>query len=934
MPRRSQKKNQPSVDDRLHADVKLLGQLLGDVLIEQEGEAFLNLEEKVRLLCKSFRTSGKEALRREFISILETLSLDDAHNLLRAFGTYFHLVNVAEQYHQIRRERHQAKSGGESVRSIHAAIKAFARRGVTAAELQSLLSRLVIQPTLTAHPTEALRHTVLRKRRHIALVLERLDNETHSPREKKEILSDLHYQITSLWQTDETRSTKLTVRDEVQSHLYYLERVFFPVLPMLYAELEESLAEFYPDDSFTIPPFLTIHSWTGGDRDGHPFVTHSVTRDTLRYLKVTILRKYLQSVDAAILGLSISLSRAAASQAIIASVDADEQTFGKEVIEKEWAGKNRNEVYRIKLRYMYYRLQCTITSLEQETEHPVRYLNESEYIADLKLIEQSLRENKGESIAAHTLMPMIHQAEIFGFSFITLDIRQHSSKHEAAIDEITQSLRLLEKPYKTFSESERIAWLSSEIESRRPMIPYKLPFSEETSEIVQTFRQIRRSLEEISRRAIDTYIISMTESASDVLEALFFAEEAGLIRHLENDDLESDLNIVPLFETIDDLERSPKLLESLFELPVYRKHLRARGNVQEVMIGYSDSSKDGGLMMSSWALYQAQLALKACAKKFNIDLRLFHGRGGTVGRGGGAPVHEAILAQPDGTVDGNIKITEQGEIISAKYTLPLVARRNLELVTTAVLDASLPDIKKNTPLPKSWSSLMTLIAAESQRTYRALIYEQPTFAEFFREATPIDIIEQMEIGSRPSRRGEKKRIEDLRAIPWVFAWMQNRAALPSWFGVGSGLEAALAEPNGIKTLRAMYRDWRFFKSLVDNVEMMLFKADMHVAAEYARLVSNKPLAEKMFATLTDEFERTVHLILKITDQQSLLEKNLELRETIALRNPYIDPMSYIQVLWLKKYRNGTKLSDTEKDELLKLLRTSVNGVAAGIRNTG
>ncbi|MFQ3596890.1 MAG: phosphoenolpyruvate carboxylase [Chloroherpetonaceae bacterium] len=918
-------------DEALQRDVKLLGNLLGKVLIEQQGERFLELEEKIRLLCKEIRQNKSTERHAELIQLIDDIGFDDADNLVRAFGTYFHLVNVAEQFHQIRITRATEISQGALENSLAQTIQTLAEGGFSAEAVQELLNILSIEPTLTAHPTEALRHTILRKRRQVALFLERLENPSHSLQEREAIIEQLVALITSLWQTDEVRSSKLTIQDEVVGHLYYFERVFFDVLPKVYQSLETALKLHYPNFAFQIPPFLTLHSWTGGDRDGHPFVTHSVTKQTLESMKAAVLGKYVAAIENAILHLSISTARAPISPELAESIRLDEARFGRDAIAHEWAGRNYNEAYRIKLRFISYRLKKMLDDLKHETVSGVGYADEQELLGDLHVIYSSLTAHKGAALAALLIKPLIRQVEIFGFSFITLDIRQHARKQESALDEITAHLRLLPKPYRDMTESDRVQWLVSELQSRRPMIPYKLPFSDETNELIATFRQIRRSRESISKRAIDTYIISGTDSTSDVLEAMLFAKEAGLFRHCDDDSVECDLHIVPLFETIDDLRRAGGLLEELFSLPIYRKAIVAQNNLQEVMIGYSDSSKDGGLIASSWELYKAQIALKAVADTFGVSLKLFHGRGGTVGRGGGLPAHQAILAQPLGTVGGKIKITEQGEIISAKYMLPQIAERNLELVTSAVILAS--SIPKQTATKLEWRHALEAISVASMKAYRHLVYEQEDFPQFFREATPIDVIEQMEIGSRPARRTAKARVEDLRAIPWVFSWMQNRATLPSWYGAGSGLQGALDKGIERELLQEMYESWAFFRSLLDNIQMILAKSDLLVAREYASLVSDKELCEKFFAQIEREFELTKSHLLVITKQSDLLENNPALRKSLRLRDPYIDPMSYIQVAALKRYRGQTK-TDEEKQMYLKLLRTSVNGVAAGIRNTG
>ncbi|MFN3426598.1 MAG: phosphoenolpyruvate carboxylase [Candidatus Thermochlorobacter sp.] len=926
-----------AVDEFLQRDIRVLGNLLGQTLVEQESDSFLELEEKVRLLCKEIRLEKKDNLRTELMRLLESLTVEEAGNLVRAFGTFFHLTNVADQVHQARRDietlRQLAEAGKEPVLegSIYEVIARFKQSGISADELQALLSKLSIEPTLTAHPTEAVRQSVLLKRRNIASLLERLNQPNLTPNERNDTIDELAAIITALWQTDNVREGSLTVFEEVRNQLYYLENIFWDTLPKLYADLEKALSKFYPGYTFHIPPFLRIRSWTGGDRDGHPFVTHEVTRDTLRFLKSEVLKKYIASIEAAIIELSSSLNRVSVSEELKTSLARDEQAYGRNVIEAGWAGRNFNEPYRIKLRYVSYRLSQTLASLDAEHMLTGAYCSEEEFLDDLRVVERSLIANKGQRIANAQVRKLIRRAEIFGFSFFILDIRQHSSKHTQALDEIVSSLRLLPKRYSEMSEMEKREWLSQEIQTRRPLVPYKLSFSEETNEVMRTFRQIRRSLESISRRAIDTYIISMTAEVSHVLEVMLFAKEAALIRHTDSDDFQSDLNIVPLFETISDLQHADDFMRQLFEMPVYQKQLRARGMLQEIMIGYSDSSKDGGLLASNWALYNAQLRLKACAERYGVKLKLFHGRGGTVGRGGGAPVHQAILAQPKGTIDGRIKLTEQGEIISSKYATPHIATRNLELTTTAVMIASLDAMHEPDPKPE-WLHVMSEMSAAAFKAYRAFVYDNPRFVEYFYEATPIEIISEMKIGSRPSRRHGARRIEDLRAIPWVFAWTQSRATLPSWLSVSDGFDAVLANGTPMTLLQEMYEDWRFFRTLIDSMQMSLSKCDIRVAEEYSKLVSDAALGREIFHAIETRFYHTIDLICKITSQQMLLENNPILRRSLRAREPYIDPLSYIQVIAMKKYRSCN--NEEMRKKLLAVLRDSVNSVAAGIRNTG
>jgi phosphoenolpyruvate carboxylase len=934
MPHTKRSPNRSAADDPLHRDVKMLGIILGQTLTEQEGEAFFNLEESLRKHCKELRASEtvSDAMRNELLTEIQTLQSDEAYNLLRAFGTYFHLANVADQFHQVRLDRLRLLSNPILSGSIGETVERFKAEGISAAQVQQLLDTLSIEPTFTAHPTEATRHTVLQKRQLIASLLESLDSPNLTPRDRETHITTLHAIVTAMWQTDEIRSSRIKVSDEVRNQLYYLETVLYDTLPELYDEVHYHLTKHYPDTTFSIPPFLTLHTWTGGDRDGHPFVTHDVTRQTLQTHKASILTKYIQSLDELRIMLSPSTNLVAASPELVKSLEEDEALIGNAIADRFWVNKNPAEIYRVKLKHIYIRLKQTLADVEAESASPLAYANEDALLRDLRLMEKSLNDNLASRLVREALQPFIRRVELFGFYFTTLDIRQHSLRHENTISEITESLKLLATPYRDMAEADKISWLSAELSQLRPMIPYKLAFSDETNETISTFRQIRKSLESISRKAIDTYIISMTEGVSDVLEVLFLAKETGLFRHTASGSVESDLNVAPLFETIADLRGAASHLEKLFSLPIYQRQLAARGGVQEVMLGYSDSSKDGGLVASNWELYQTQTALKACAEKFGVTLKLFHGRGGTVGRGGG-PAHEAILAQPAGTIGGKIKITEQGEMIAAKYAMPDIARRTLELVTAAVMTASSDTQPKPPAELQTWLQVMSCVSRASQRAYRSLVYDDESFAAFFREATPIDIIEQMEIGSRPSRRGGQKRIEDLRAIPWVFAWMQNRATLPNWFGVGSGLADAVGHCTNLETLQAMYAGWPFFRTLLDNVQMTLFKSDMRVAKEYASLCHDKATSERLFESIESEFALTRRFILDITRQRDLLDENPQLQKSLQLRNPYIDPISYIQVTTLRKLREPDT-NEAERQSLLRILRMSINAIAAGLRNTG
>lgn len=910
---------------RLSQTIHLLGNLLGETIIEQEGQEIFDLEEEIRALTKAHRAGDEEAGRR-VVELTESLVQDIPRTfaILKAFTTYFQLVNLAEEQQRVRVLRQRAKAAAAKNvpmdETIAEAIHRLRQEGLNADDVRRLLERLYVMPVFTAHPTEAKRRSVLVKLKAIAEALHDLDVHDLLPDEEAEIVRLIREQIVALWQTDETRDRPPTVMDEVRNGLYYFETTLFDLIPQIYEEVQKALETYYPGEAFRVPPFLRFGSWMGGDRDGNPFVTPEVTEQTLREQKALILQLYAQEVEVLHGLLSMARTRVGFSGELLASIEADAALFPEE--RDEILRRFRLEPYRQKLAFVHRRLIATYEANQQpwENEHlpPQAYPDAETFLDDLQLIQESLMRNKGRVLAEGQLARLIRRVEVFGFHLATLDVRQHSERHTQAIAEIFARYHLAED-YTGLPEAEKVALLVQEIESPRPLTA-QLDFSQATNETVEVFRLIRRAQEHVAREAIQTYIISMTTAASNVLEALLLAKDAGLFGRID---------IVPLFETIEDLHAAPRIMEALFTNETYRRHLRARGNAQQIMIGYSDSNKDGGFLTANWELYKAQRALARVCEAHGIELTLFHGRGGSIGRGGG-PTNRAILAQPPESVRGRIRLTEQGEVISERYANPAIAHRHLEQVVHAVLLTS--GKRPSFPKEPEWAAIMDELAARAYATYRALV-EHPLFVCYFHQATPIDHIARLNIGSRPAKRKQTAGIDDLRAIPWVFAWTQSRVNLPGWYGLGYALETWTEEDPEprLARLQEMYRQWPFFRTVVDNAQMSLRKADLIIATLYATL-ADEETCTAIFEPIRAEYQRTERMILRVTGYRDLLDNEPWLQRSIRLRNPYVDPLNYIQVALLCRLRAAPPPGEAEKLEHAVLL--SVNGVAAGLRNTG
>ncbi len=941
----------------LRDDVRMLGNLLGNTIKRLEGEECFARVERFRTLCKAIHEGDDKESRQELFTLIDSLDLESGLKIIKAFLTYFDLINIAEQNHRVRRraQRESAGNGAFTRESMAELLERLARGGQQTADLESILDSLDIQVVFTAHPTEIVRRTVLLKQLELAELLYRKDHPPLTRRQRNKVEEGLKGVVESLWLTDHIIYFQPDVMDEVRYGLYHFENVVIDALLDVHADLLCRLRQGRRQGTDGMLPrqrFITCGSWIGGDRDGNPYVTPAITISTLEYHRSVILRRYLKDLETLFNQLSHSQNWTHSTDALSHSLAADASAMP--AIEERWSARFALEPFRRKLLFIQEKLKNT---LEQPASAgnlaPGRrdhYLQYQELRLDLELLFEALQEC-GCTDSLRTLERMLHTIDIFGFHLAKLDIRQHSQRHSQALHEITSRLGLLTPGYLNLSESQRLLWLNAEFQCRRPLFPAELRFSRETNDTVQVFRTMASCQDNFGQAALDTYIVSMTQQASDLLSILLFAREAGL--HDEKNYPERTISIVPLFETIEDLRRAPEIFETLLDNPVYKEYLCRRGNLQEIMIGYSDSGKDGGIVTSSWELYKAQRRLLEMSAERGIKLSLFHGRGGTIGRGGG-PTHTAILAQPEGTVSGRIKLTEQGEVISSKYALPDIAVSTFDRLAAAVIEASLPSRRQ--PLDKDFRrdvAFMEQFSADACHEYRDLVFGDPDFVNFFQQTTPINEIARLRLGSRPTRRKPGSHsINDLRAIPWVFAWTQSRYLLPAWYGFGTAFEQQLKDhgEERLELMRRLYRQWPFFKGLVSKVETSLTIADMDIASYYAeKLVDPPALKDKFFPRISLEYNKACQAVLAIQETNVLLENTEYLRRSIDLRNPYVDPLSYLQVAYLSKLRkrlalepdvsssqtsNLSEPSALDRDCLLEAVLMAINGVAVGLKSTG
>ncbi len=888
----------PTTPAELSRDIKLLGGLLGVIIREQHGDAAFEAVEQVRAAAKA-RRAGEPGAAEAMQRLIDAQDLSTYRVLIKAFTNYFQLTNIAEDQQRIRvlRERERA---GVLDESIGGAVRELQAAGVSADEMRAILNRISIRLVMTAHPSEAKRQEVLVKLRHIAETLALRDRIRLVPREEDTLRDTLAETIEELWQTRPTRTVRATLEDEVESGIYFITAVIMDSAVDLYDDLRRALQDAYPGEDWgELPLILHYASWIGGDRDGNPNVTPEVTLETLRTLREAARAVYLRALDSLSEHLTQSVDEAPVDPALAPPDDGSPGV---------------NEVYRARLRAIADRLAAS------------GYRSGDDLLADLRPLADSLRANHGERAANGALRRLIEKVRLFGLHLVPLDVREDARLHRAALDEIFRAYGLCDS-YQDASEEERQALLAREIANPRPLFPPEPEYSDTTNMVIATWRMIAEAHRHYGPRVIGTAIASFSTEPSDVLALLLFAREVRV---------DGALDLVPLFETIEDLQNAPRVMAALYAHPVYQAHLAARGQVQRVMLGYSDSSKDGGYLASNWGLYVAQRQLARVSQDHGVLLELFHGRGGSIGRGGG-PTNRAIRAQSPLAMQGRISITEQGEVIAYRYSNAAIARRHLHQIVHAVLSEL--GRSSYTESQPDWRAAMEQLAEAGEDAYRAFVYEMPGFFDYWHQATPIDELAMMPIGSRPAKRGAGG-FTQIRAIPWVFSWMQSRAIIPSWYGVGSAFEAfcegCLPEPaegGGLALLRDMYRRWPFFRALVKNVELDLVKADMGIAELYASLVTDEALRERVFARIRDEHALACAWIARITEQEALLGDTPVIKLSIERRNPYVDPLNFIQVALLRRLR-ALSPDDPAYNDVLDAVLITVNGIAAGMKNTG
>lgn len=897
---------------QLKADVDFLASALGKVISELEGKSFFDTVERVRNLTKQLRATGDAGARDALRALLAEADLATAERLVRAFTVYFQLINLAEEIHRVRVIRlREAQATREAPRaeSVAAAVKLLKDQGWSRQEVRRFIRELDIQLTLTAHPTEVKRYTVRLKLERIAEAMRQLSERQLAPQLREDLQEQLLAEISTLWQTRELVTVKPTVLDEVKSALYYYRRSLLTVIPRLMRDMERALDAYYGAEPFEepLPPVIRFRSWIGGDRDGNPFVTPEVTAEAYALQSEVALSSYLEAIDELV-------QRLSQWEARVSLTPAFREDLAAHIAEQGLPQRFVGEPYRQKLIFMHRALNAERALPLASGELPAGgYADKAQgFERDLGLIELTLRQGQGERAARAFVRPLRYRARAFGFHLAPLDIREHSRVHEAAVADLLRYAGVTDD-YLALSEEARVALLARELASRRPLAPPDAELAPETQRalaFLQVFKQVQRKF---GPAATGGYVISMTEGVSDILEVLVLAKQAGL----------RAIDATPLFETERDLQRAPEVLRELLALPVYAEQVRARG-VQEVMIGYSDSNKDVGFLAANWALYQAQEQVAAVCRQAGVPLRIFHGRGTSIGRGGG-PTGQAIMAQPPGSLAGRMRITEQGEALGDRYADPDLAHRHLEQIAYAFIVSSARDARELPELPARYREALSKAAAAAKARYRELL-EAEGFLEFYHTVTPIEEISRLNIGSRPARRQGEKSLANLRAIPWVFSWTQCRANLPGWYGLGSGLavlETAL--------LREMYERWPFFKTVIDFAQMSLAKADMEIFATYVELVPEK-LRAPFWQRIKGEFDLTLAQVTRATGA-ALLEHDPTLARAIELRNPYVDPISYLQVELLKR-RRALPEESPEREQLDYALLVSLLGIAAGVRNTG
>ena len=907
----------------LRRDIRLLGDMLGEVIRDIEGEEVVNTIERIRLLSKEIRNNFTEEKHEEFKREILALDVPTRRHVIRAFTAFFHLSNVAEQNFKIRRRRLYQLESEEVLQplSLDDTVERLKNSNMDPETIEEALSTLSLELVTTAHPTESTRRTILQIKKRIADILLQLDQHLNTRNEKSALKASLFNEIAILWETDELRRYKPSVLNEVENGLYYFDTTLFEVLPDIHRELEASLSDTYPEKEWHVPNFISFGSWIGGDRDGNPFVTHDVTYDTLKAQRSLVLRKYTEVLCSMKSMYSFATTRVKIPKDFIDHVEASEKKYLNE-------GKKHGspfETYRRFITVLLYRISQVGIS-------DAGYKTADEFLQDLRTIESSLRSHHPANHELKTLSKLTRQVQLFGFHLASLDVRNHSGEHEAAVSEILREVGVT-NAYETLSEEERVKVLISVLSDPRRLLLGLEDYTEATREMIQTFQTIKKIKEEFGEKAILVYIISMAKAPSDVLEVLLLAKEANLYRLHGDGTVESHLNIAPLFETIDDLKAAKTIIETLLQIPLYREHLRILEDRQEVMFGYSDSSKDGGTLTSQWMLYKAQMEIHQMATAYDISLKFFHGRGGSLGRGGGA-IHKSLMSQPEETIDDGVKITEQGEVLSSRYLMRDIAFRSLEQAVAVLLDISTKVVKDGPDSFKReqrWVEALDAISDVSHKKYCALVFEDEGFIDYFYEATPLTHIGDLNIGSRPVARKNARGFEFLRAIPWVFSWTQSRHLLPAWFAAGTGLQDFVSkDAEHMLILQEMYKEWPFFKNLINNLQMALLRVDLIAVREYASLVKDTEAATRIVQNIEEEYARTKEVVLKIAGDQELLDRDPNIRNSMQKRAPYMDPLNFLQVELMRELRT---MEDEDGKIMCQTLLT-LSGISAGLRTTG
>lgn len=914
-------------DHPLREDIRLLGRMLGDTIREQEGEPMFDLVETIRQTAVRFRREQDEEAGKELDTILNHLSHKETTAVVRAFSYFSLLSNIAEDLHHNRRRRAHLRAGSPPQNgSVTLALERVVTKGINTQQLENFFAGALISPVLTAHPTEVQRRSILDYQLKIQRLLKERDRIQLTPNELRHNEEDLRSAIQTLWQTRVLRSVRLTVQDEIENGLIYYHYTFLKQIPYIYAKIEDILERHMDKAVPRIASFLRIGSWIGGDRDGNPFVTHQIMLHAAERHSALILDHYIEEVER--IGQTMSLTERL--------IKVTSELEGLASTAPGLPASRIDEPYRRVFLGMHARLIATSRYLSphvgrqypKNTAEP--YADSAEFVHDLDIIIRSLKQHQSNRLAQGAIRDLRRAADVFGFHLASLDMRQHSKIHEQVVAELYAKNTRDSRNYPDLPHPERVEWLLTELKRPYPLASSLSGYSDTTQGELRIFRMAAEIQRRFGHAALPNYIISMATGIIHVLEAALLLKEAGLVQLGEN--ARSAVNIIPLFETIDDLRNCANVMEELFSLPEYRKMLQSRDNLQEIMLGYSDSNKDGGFVTSNWEIHKAEIELTKVFSRHGVRLRLFHGRGGTVGRGGG-PSYQGILAQPPGSVNGQIRLTEQGEVIASKYTDPEIGRRNLETLVAATIESTLLDrdaVHSHTP---RYYQIMEELSANAYAAYRNLVYETPNFTQFFQESTPIREIAGLHIGSRPTSRKPSNKIEDLRTIPWVFSWSLNRTMIPGWYGFGTAVENLIQQTGNtqdiLTQLQEMYRTWPFFQTMLSNMDMVLAKSDLGIASRYAELVTDLELRQYVFTAIRTEWERCLKWLFAITGHSELLQDNPTLARSIRVRTPYIDPLNHLQVELLHRYRSGD-----DEEAIRRAIHLTINGVATGLRNSG